>query len=87
MNTKRILATVIVTVGTLVATTTAASAQTSYPPSPSAPSSVLGGGGETNAASAGTAFTGSDIAVAALVAVALLVVGSVGLYLARRRAD
>ena len=48
-----------------------------YPPSPD----VEGAGG-----GAGTAFTGSDASMLAIVVVALLAVGLVALFAARRRA-
>lgn len=56
----------------------AALAQETYPPSGTDGTTVGGGGG--------TAFTGSDVSVAAMAFVALLVLGLAALFVARRRA-
>lgn len=80
---KRILGIVATVVTTLVIGTGTAFAQSTYPPEPTDPSSVLGGGGSSGSA---TAFTGSDVATWAVVAGALLLAGLAALFVARRRA-
>lgn len=74
---KRMFGVLATAFAMLVIGASSALAQTTYPPT-NPPSSVLGGGG-------GTAFTGSDTSVFAIVAVALLAVGLVALFAARRR--
>lgn len=79
---KRIYGVLVTTLGTLVVGAGTALAQTTYPPTPTDPTSVLPTGGSNDP---GTAFTGSDTALLALVAAVLLVAGLGALFVARRR--
>jgi LPXTG-motif cell wall-anchored protein len=74
---KRMLGVLATAFATLVIGAGSALAQT-YPPSPDVEGA--GGGG-------GTAFTGSDTSTLAIVVIALLAVGLVALFVARRRSS
>ncbi len=83
---KRVTATLAIAAFSILTTASIAMAQTSsYPVSPSTPSTVVKGTGGT--ADGGTAFTGSSqIPVGTLMLVGLVVVGLAALLVARRRA-
>jgi hypothetical protein len=82
---KRVAAVALSAFTLVVLTAGAALAQAQdYPPE------VLGGGGSvdgTGAATGGTAFTGSDVSMFAMAAVALLVIGAAAVLISRRRAS
>ena len=67
-----------VVVGAMALVTTLAGSALAYTSAPPATTVVKGNGG-------GTAFTGGNVSMAALVAVALLVIGLGALFVARRR--
>ena len=73
----------------LLASATAAVAQTTYPPSSAPTASVAGfGGGTQEAGAGGTAFTGgAGIGTGTMIMVALLIAGIAALYLGWRRAE
>ena len=76
---KRLTGTLVLAAVSLLLSATAALAQTNYPATDD--TSVEGAGG-----SGGTAFTGSDVSMAAVAIAALLVIGLTALFVARRRA-
>jgi len=78
---KRMFGVLVTALATTVVTAGTALAQSTYPPEPAATNSVIGDGGSNGP----TAFTGSDVSVVAMVAVALLIVGLTALFVARRR--
>jgi hypothetical protein len=86
---KRLFGSLVLAVTTLVVTAGSALAQT-YPPSGNGGGN--GGGGEVSGAGGGlggdlggTAFTGSDVATMAVVALVLVGLGLTALFVARRR--
>jgi hypothetical protein len=80
------MAGVIATAGIFVVTTTGlALAQTSYPPTPSATTSVAGVSGGSGGNDGGTAFTGGRIGFAVVAIVVLLALGLAASVVARRR--
>lgn len=76
---KRLAGTLVLAAVSLLLSATAALADNHYPATDD--TSVEGAGG-----SGGTAFTGSDVSMAAVAIAALLVIGMTALFVARRRA-